>query len=106
MEGLAGEVRTLSEQVEVLRIAIDDLREELQFAIRNLPREPWVPTQPLVSMPRDPLAEPFPVNRTRREDLPPENTKLSSPPTPAQPTPQTREPTPPCRKRKKAKELF
>ncbi len=85
VEDLAGEVKTLSQQVEVLTAAIDDLREELQFAIRNLPREPWVPVQPLVSMPRDPLADPFPVNRTRREDVPttePTATVTATPPPP------------------------
>jgi DNA-binding winged helix-turn-helix (wHTH) protein len=67
--GLADQVGTLTQHVEVLRIAIDDLRQELEFAIRNLPREPWVPTQPLISMSRDPAAGDFVVNRTRREEV-------------------------------------
>ena len=104
---LTDEVRGLSQQVEVLRIAIDDIRQELEFAIRNFPREPWVPTQLVVSLPRDPLADPFPVNRTRREDLPAESTVPF--PTPQPPTTALvagEPPAPSKKKRRKAGELF
>jgi hypothetical protein len=104
---LACEVSTLSQQVETLRVAIDDLREELQFAIRNLPREPWVPVQPVVSMPRDPLADPFTINRTRREDVPAEGAPPSAIPEPPVFPPVAVElPATSKRRRKKSEELF
>lgn len=104
---LTAEVKGLASQVEVLRIAIDDLRSELEFAIRNLPREPWVPTQPLVSMPKDPLAEPFPVNRTRREDVPANSTAPSNVSEPSAPPPVAATPPAALRKRRqKTAELF
>ncbi len=87
---LTSEVRTLSQHVEVLIAAVDDARQEIETALRHLPREPWVPTQPLTSMPRDPLAEPFPVNRTRREDVPPAPRDVALPPVePPAPPPNT-----------------
>lgn len=108
VENLTGEVRTLSEQVEILRIAIDDLRSELEFAIRNLPREPWVPTQPLVSMPKNPLAPEFPINRRRREDVP---AATKQPPAEAEALPSlpqavSEPPATSRRKQRKVKELF
>lgn len=103
---LGAEVSTLSQHVEVLRIAIDDLRQELEFAIRNMPREPWVPTQPVISMPRDPLSDSFPVNPTRREDVPVESIPPSPSPEPPPPlSPAIEAPVSPKNKRQKA-ELF
>ncbi|GEM_PF-2008603 len=88
--GLADEVHTLADQIEVLRVAIDDLRAEVEFALRNLARPAWAPTEPLTSMPRDPLADPFPINRTRREDVPPAPRNMAPPPfDPPAPPPNT-----------------
>jgi len=70
VENLATEVNTLSQRIEVLTAAIDDARQEIETALRHLPREQWVPTQPLKSMPRDPLAEDFGVNRNDPAGIP------------------------------------
>jgi hypothetical protein len=45
VEDLTVEVEKLTGQVEVLRIAIDDLRTEVEWAIRNIYRPAWAPTQ-------------------------------------------------------------
>ena len=50
---LTEEVKTLAGQVEVLRIAVDDLRQEVEWALRNVHRPAWTPTPVLGSMPRD-----------------------------------------------------
>jgi len=86
---LTAEVRTLAQHVEVLRIAVDDLRQELEFALRNWRRHDWVPTQPLTSLPRDPMIEDFVVNRTRREDVPSDPSGMA--PAPVAPPAPTRE---------------
>lgn len=68
-----GEVKTLTQEVRVLRDAIDDARQELEWIARNLPRPAWTPTPQLTSFPKDALAPDFHerVNRYRAEDLPP-----------------------------------
>ena len=78
-------------QVETLRIAIDDLREEVAWATRNMFRPAWTPTPQVTSLPKDPLAEDFHerVNRFTAQDLPPEPpAQLSSSPPPATPVEQ------------------
>ena len=45
VEDLTVEVEKLTGQVEVLRISIDDLRQEVEWAIRNIYRPAWAPTQ-------------------------------------------------------------
>ena len=106
VEALAGEVHTLAGQVEVLRVAVDDLRAEVEFAVRNLTRPAWVPTQPLTSVPIDPVAEDFPVNRTRPEDLPVDEAKPSSTNEPSPPAPASSEPPSPRKRRRKCEALF
>ncbi len=46
MVDLASEVKTLGQQIEVLRVAIDDCRQEVEFALRQWQRHEWAPTQP------------------------------------------------------------
>jgi hypothetical protein len=65
-------LRELRDEIHVLRIALDELREEVQWANRNgdrsgqrLPR-PFV----LTSMPLDPTAENWEINRVKPGDLP------------------------------------
>lgn len=67
-------LRELRDEIHVLRIALDELREEVQWANRNghgggqgLPK-PFV----LTSMPLDPTAENWEINRVKPSDLPDE----------------------------------
>ena len=106
VEALAGEVHTLAGQVEVLRVAVDDLRAEVEFAVRNPTRPTWVPTQPLTSGSIDPVAEDFPVNRTRRQDLPVDEAKPLSTTEPSTPAPASTEPPSPRKRRRKCEALF
>jgi hypothetical protein len=75
---LADQVKELSGQVEVLRNAIDEIREEFAWAIRNdkigtRTDDHWRPVMHVTSMPKDPLAEDFGdrLNRVVPADLPP-----------------------------------
>jgi hypothetical protein len=69
VEDLGGDVRALGDRVEVLRIAIDDLRQELEWVTRNLSRLAPQTAQPVRSMSADPLAEDFAINRVRQSDI-------------------------------------
>lgn len=60
IEELSSAVQALTDQVRMLRQAVDEIGDELGWAIRNrvIPkRQP--PTIPLVSLPLDPLADDF-----------------------------------------------
>ncbi len=79
VEKLAGNVETLGEQLEtldervgVLITAIDDLRAEVEWALRNFRRPAWEPSPPLTSVARDPLAEDFGarINQVDPADVP------------------------------------
>ena len=73
-DDLVDAVRDLTAEVRVLRDAIDELREEVQYAANNLfdPREPPLPHRRITSMPKDPLADDFGerINAYTPEDLP------------------------------------
>ena len=58
------ELRSLTDEVRVLREAIDDVRQEIEWAVRNLARPAWTPTQPLASVctPADGVPEHKPVD--------------------------------------------
>lgn len=81
---LTEQMSSLANQVEVLRIAIDDLRQEVEYAMRNAFQPAWTPTPRLTSMPLDPLAEDFGerVNRFTAKDLPPEKELVRPSPAP------------------------
>ena len=68
---------TLAEEVRVLREAVDELREEVRYGVRNLLDPDTSAGQPrrITSMPADPVAPDFAdrVNRFRPEDLPPDS---------------------------------
>lgn len=67
---LAEVTRELRDQVRLLRQAVDELREECQWANRN--SEPLMLPQPfrLTSMPLDPTSDDWEINRLQPEDLP------------------------------------
>jgi hypothetical protein len=70
---LAGVLRELRDEVEVLRIAIDELREEIQTAVRNVLHQSRDITR-LTSMPSDPCTPNFgtqvnQVDAQQREEL-------------------------------------
>jgi hypothetical protein len=71
-ERLLAAIETLSEEVRVLRDAIDELRDEFTWAVRNRePPPPVSPFVPLTSLPRDPLAADFGerINRVGAQDV-------------------------------------
>jgi len=89
---LAEVVEALTAEVRVLRNAVDELREEIQYATNNLPdrREPPLPHRRIVSMPLDPLAEDFGerINAVSPDDLPDAEPEPESPPqSPTSPRP-------------------
>jgi hypothetical protein len=61
--GVCGELR---DEIEVLRMAIDELREEIQTAVRNVYSTP-LPARRITSMPSDPCADDF-AARVNRVD--------------------------------------
>lgn len=62
---LTSQVEKLAEHVEVLWTAIDDLRMEVENAIRNLARPAWVSAPaPAPPMPRTEIAPTFPSRGT------------------------------------------
>jgi cell division septum initiation protein DivIVA len=62
-EEIVASIEALTEEVEVLRDAIDELREELQWAVRN--------ERPLriTSMSADPCAKDFRINAVPKETI-------------------------------------
>jgi DNA-directed RNA polymerase subunit RPC12/RpoP len=70
---LTAAVTGLSEDIHVLRQAIDDLRDDVMWAVRNALAPSGPPFQ-LTSMPRDPTARDFGarINGMRPSDLPAE----------------------------------
>lgn len=57
VDELSGEVQRLADQVEVLRIALDDFRSEVEWAARNLLcRQHWAPLQSATNLPEENLA--------------------------------------------------
>src|SRR6185436_18843423 len=82
---LTGQVKELSGQVQLLLQAIDDVREEFQWAVRNdrlggAREEQWKPVTHITSMPKDPCATDFGerVNRYSAMDLPGEDTPTNT----------------------------
>jgi len=77
-EDLAEVVAAFTDEVRVLRQAIDDLREEIRYAANNLLDRPEPPLphhhRRIVSVPLDPTANDFAglVNAVSASDLPPE----------------------------------
>jgi len=57
VESMTAEVSRLADEVRVLRDAINDLREELQYAVRN--NKPLPPPLHITSMPLDPTTPDF-----------------------------------------------
>lgn len=90
-EELLDAVQALADEVRVLRQALDEFREEVQYAVRNLIETPGAlqHARPLTSMPIDPAAPDFAarVNRFTPADLPPEEPATTSRPEPPPPQP-------------------
>lgn len=65
-------IRELRDEIHVLRMALDELREEVQWANRNGERGAQSLPKPFVltSMPLDPAAEDWEINRVKPSDLP------------------------------------
>jgi hypothetical protein len=75
VEALSGHVDTLAQRIQILTLAVDDVREELGWALNNdkFRGEPPPPMH-ITSLPRDPLAADFgeQINRFSAADLPPD----------------------------------
>ena len=73
----------MTEEVRVLRQVVDELREEIQWAARNVVGEtpPRLPTRRITSMPLDPTCDDFAerVNALTPADLPPETPATTAP---------------------------
>ena len=82
-DDLSTAVAALTDEVRVLRQAIDDLREEIQYATNNLldRSAPPLPHRRIVSMPLDPTADDFAkrLNAVTPDDLPPEGDATQTP---------------------------
>jgi hypothetical protein len=52
------EIRNLRDEMHVLREAVDELREQLEYALRNAApkQDAWLPTRAITSFPVDPTA--------------------------------------------------
>ena len=77
VEALTTQVEALTGQVEVLRQVLDEIREDLQWALQNDKLRSAVgnrsrPFAHITSLPKNPCAEDWEVNRVKPEDLPPE----------------------------------
>lgn len=72
VEGLAQQVRTLTDSAQVLTAAIDDVRQEIEWATRNLGRPAWVPTSAETHIPADGVAENVAIHPVPRDVIPPE----------------------------------
>ena len=73
----------MTEEVRVLRQVIDELREEIQWAARNVVGEPLprLPTRRITSMPLDPTCDDFAerLNALTPADLPPNTPAMTAP---------------------------
>lgn len=73
---IAAAIDRLTEEVRVLRQAVDELRQEVQWGVRNAldPPHERPPVRRITSMPLDPCAEDFAerVNALAPADLPPD----------------------------------
>lgn len=81
---IAAAIDRLTEEVRVLRQTVDELREEVQWGVRNAldPPQERLPARRITSLPLDPCAEDFAerVNALTPEDLPPEVRQATSQP--------------------------
>ena len=88
-EELIDAVNALKDEVRVLRQAVDEFREQVQYAIQNLIELPEAlpHARPLTSMPADPAAPDFAerVNRLTPDDLPMDEPVSTSPSEPVPP---------------------
>ena len=77
VEVLTTQVEALTGQVEVLRQVLDEVREDFQWALQNdkLRSAAGNRSRPFIhitSLPKDPCAKDWEINRVKPEDLPPE----------------------------------
>ncbi len=87
VEDLTQAVVSLTEQVRVLRQAVDEIGDELEWAIRNrvvMVKPIEFPQPRITSFPVDPLAEDFHerVNAVTAADLPPDADSIPASSTP------------------------
>lgn len=66
-------IERLADEVRVLRDAVDEARDEFTWAARNDKLRCPLPLTVLTSMPLDPLAKDWELNRLSAADLPPES---------------------------------
>lgn len=84
VEKLNGLLDTMDDRMRVLTAAVDDIRQEFEYAVRSgtvgRGREPRHEMR-ITSMPKDPLADDFgnKVNRHSANDLPPAPTEDGRP---------------------------
>ena len=77
VEALTTQVEALSNQVEVLRQVLDEVREEFQWALQNdkfghAGIDHGQLVMRVTSMPKDPCAEDWEINRVSPENRPPD----------------------------------
>lgn len=76
-EGLVAAVERLTAEMRVLRQVLDEIREDLQYALRNCTgaNHDRPPFRHITSMPIDPCADDFAaqLNKYTPAELPPEN---------------------------------
>lgn len=66
-------IERLSQEVHVLTTAIDALTDEVQWRNnQHRDRYPAAPPMHITSLPKDPCAKDWPINRVRPEDIPAE----------------------------------
>lgn len=86
-------VETVADQLQVLRVVLDEIREEFVWALRN-PEHFHAPTPicRVTSMPSDPCAKDWGerLNRFTPQDLPPEQSPPPAPPLASAPSPPQR----------------
>lgn len=79
------------DELSAIREALDGIRDDVAWWLRNHRQEQWLPVQPITSMPLDPLAQDWAerLNKVTAADLPdnaspnrPERLQRSQPPRP------------------------
>src|SRR5713226_8360241 len=81
VDALKMQVEALTGQVEVLRLVLDEIREDFQWALQNdRLRSTCTDERQFVhitSLPKDPCADHWEINRLKPDDLPPGTRRLT-----------------------------
>lgn len=79
------------QELSAIREALDGIREDIDWWLKNHRREQWLPIQPITSMPADPLAADWAqrVNKFTAADLPNNSAPAKSIPPTSPPSPES-----------------